>query len=97
MVTKTQKIVFSMLIMCPSIQGWASTLDQQEACLEAAQAGYSQAVQLASSQYDLTASKCSNLKPVDVLNACAQDAYDTYAKAVATAEAVKKSEIEHCL
>ena len=97
MSTKMISWVIASMISGLSATAMSSTLEGQDACLEAAEASLAEAVKLASDTYFAAADQCSKIRVIDALNGCVQDAYETYAAAVDQAEAAKKADVSHCL
>lgn len=87
----------TLVLAVSATAGFASTLPEQDACLETAAETMAKAKADAQQELDLAMAKCRTLPNVDVVNECVNDAFLVFEKASNDAFKVYEAEIQFCL
>ncbi len=86
-----------ILLAASASASFASTLPEQDACLETAAATMAATKTGAQKELDVALAKCRTLPHVDVVNECVNDAFLVFEKATNDALLVYNAEVQFCL
>jgi hypothetical protein len=87
----------TLVLAASATASLASTLPEQDACLESAAETMASAKADAQKELDLALVKCRTLPNVDVVNECVNDAFLVFEKASSDAFKAYEAEIQFCL
>jgi hypothetical protein len=87
----------SLVLLASASASSASTLPEQDACLESAAATMASAKVDAQKALDVALAKCRTMPNVDVVNECVNDAFLVFEKATQDAFKAYEAEIQFCL